>query len=272
MWQAALIGRRASLACRKGWVVPSAGALYAPSRVSSIKYGLGEHPVTPGAAWRGPLAFERLLESGAGLRRVGDVDDELRSIAPSELLGSSGWQRIGYRLGEGLHRVVVCQGGAARPVRLTARELAATRLSALGWKSRRIGTELGIAAPTARGAVDRAVEKLGLASSIQLPLLWQTLAAPGRRLQAASGAWFLVYERALPVLLSDRLTPAERTVVERLLLGESYRRIAAHRGVSVRTVANQLSYLYVKFGASSRTELVAALLAAPDAGPGGILR
>lgn len=254
--------------------MPSARALYALGRVSSVRYGLGEHPPPPGAGWRSPLGFERLLESGAGLRRVGDADDEVLHIATDELLVVSGWRRIGQRLSDGVHRVVVDQGGAARPVRLTTRELSAARLAALGWRSQRIGTELGIAAPTARGAVDRAVSKLQLASSIQLPLLWHTLAGPVRRLRTGGGAAFLVYERTLAVLASDRLTPAERGVIARLLLGESYRHIAVHRGVSVRTVANQLSRLYERFGASSRAELVTMLLATPagadsPAGPAG---
>jgi DNA-binding NarL/FixJ family response regulator len=58
----------------------------------------------------------------------------------------------------------------------------------------------------------------------------------------------------------DATPRTERSLVERLLLGESYRDIAAHRRVSGRTVANQMSRLYDRFAVSCRAELLARLL------------
>jgi DNA-binding NarL/FixJ family response regulator len=250
-------------------VVSSACAAYALRRSFSVNYALEEHPIGSGADWGGESVFKRLLESGSGLCSEDDVLDEALHITPAELL-TSGWHRIGYQLSEGVHRIVVEPSSVARPSRLTPRELAACQLAALGWKSRRIGSELGVAAATARGAVDRSVAKLRLASSIQVPLVWHTLAAAaqrirGERSRTEQGGQFLLFERQLSGLSSDRLTQAERVLFERLLLGDSYRDIAVHRGVSVRTVANQMSRLYERFDVSGRAALVAALLAPPGA-------
>jgi DNA-binding NarL/FixJ family response regulator len=54
----------------------------------------------------------------------------------------------------------------------------------------------------------------------------------------------------------DRLTPAERAVTSLLLGGLSNAEIAAKRGTSERTVANQIAAIFRKLGVSSRTELV----------------
>ena len=70
---------------------------------------------------------------------------------------------------------------------------------------------------------------------------------------------YLMFETPLS-LLTDPLTSAERALVERLLLGDAHRAIAAHRGVSVRTIANQMSRLFEKLAVSSRAELIVRLL------------
>ncbi len=53
------------------------------------------------------------------------------------------------------------------------------------------------------------------------------------------------------------LTEAERRVAEQVLRGLSNHRIAQRRGVSQRTVANQVASLFRKLGVSSRAELAA---------------
>jgi DNA-binding NarL/FixJ family response regulator len=55
------------------------------------------------------------------------------------------------------------------------------------------------------------------------------------------------------------ISPAERAVLVLLIRGLSNGEIAAERGTSVRTVANQLQKLYRKFHVTSRVELVAKL-------------
>lgn len=55
------------------------------------------------------------------------------------------------------------------------------------------------------------------------------------------------------------LTAAEADVAARLLRGESYAAIAAARGTSARTVANQARRVLEKVGAGSRFELARKL-------------
>jgi DNA-binding CsgD family transcriptional regulator len=252
----------------KGVVVSRACASYALHRWVVVSYEVLEEPIGSDFGWSGPGTFERLVERGIDLEIAGDAGIEEVPITPGELLGSAGWRRIGYRLKAGVHRVVVEQSAVARPLRLTRRELEACELAALGRKSRHIGEGLGVAAATARGAIDRSIAKLRLASAIQLPLLWYTLGAPAQRSSFERGVTHLVFERELAVLSRHQLTPIERVLVERVLLGDTYRGMAAYRNVSTRTVANQLSRLYERFTVAGRAELVAALLAPPAKPPG----
>jgi DNA-binding CsgD family transcriptional regulator len=267
MWEP-LAKERSASRLSKGVIVSRACASYALHHWIVVSYEVLEEPIGPDSGWSGPGIFERLLEKGIDRENAAHGGIEEVPISPGELLGGSGWRRIGYRLKAGVHRVVCEQSAAARPLRLTRRELAACELAALGRKSRHIGEGLGVAAATARGAIDRSIAKLRLASAIQLPLLWYTLGAPAQRIGAERGVTHLVFERELAVLSRHHLTPIERVLVERVLLGDSYRGMAAYRNVSTRTVANQLSRLYDRFGVSGRAELVAALLAAPANPPG----
>ncbi len=57
--------------------------------------------------------------------------------------------------------------------------------------------------------------------------------------------------------LPDGLTRAEQEVVRLLVQGKSNGEIAALRGVSVNTIANQLRSIYTKLGVGSRRDLVA---------------
>lgn len=70
--------------------------------------------------------------------------------------------------------------------------------------------------------------------------------------------WVMSYE--LPEWeLPAALTATERAVVLASLGGATQRQIATSRGVSPRTVANQLAAAYGKLGVSSRIELAAKL-------------
>lgn len=55
------------------------------------------------------------------------------------------------------------------------------------------------------------------------------------------------------------LTPSEREVARCVAAGMNNAAVAATRGTSARTVANQLASLYRKMGVGSRAELRAAL-------------
>lgn len=56
---------------------------------------------------------------------------------------------------------------------------------------------------------------------------------------------------------AERLSPGERDVAARIVAGESNAEIARARGVSVRTVANQVASIFRKLGVGSRAELAA---------------
>jgi DNA-binding CsgD family transcriptional regulator len=65
---------------------------------------------------------------------------------------------------------------------------------------------------------------------------------------------------SLPELLHEqcaRLTPSEREVVAAVLRGVSNAALARARGVSLRTIANQLASAFSKLGVRSRSELAA---------------
>jgi DNA-binding NarL/FixJ family response regulator len=62
-----------------------------------------------------------------------------------------------------------------------------------------------------------------------------------------------------PPMLPSSLSDAERQVAVALLEGLSNGEIAAARGTTARTVANQVASLLKKLGARSRAEAVAVL-------------
>jgi DNA-binding CsgD family transcriptional regulator len=64
---------------------------------------------------------------------------------------------------------------------------------------------------------------------------------------------------------TDSLTHSERDIARRILRGDSNAEIAAARGTSVRTVANQVRAIFAKLHVCSRAELVARI-ARPSAG------
>jgi DNA-binding CsgD family transcriptional regulator len=69
---------------------------------------------------------------------------------------------------------------------------------------------------------------------------------------------YVVFEFRLPQpLFPAGVTAAERAVVRAILDGASNKRIAALRGTSPRTVANQLAGIYRKLKIANRAELVA---------------
>lgn len=72
---------------------------------------------------------------------------------------------------------------------------------------------------------------------------------------------FLVVELPRPHPLPSSLSAGEREVVALVIAGASNREIAAIRGTSERTVANQLRSTYRKLGVFSRAGLLAKLSA-----------
>lgn len=73
-----------------------------------------------------------------------------------------------------------------------------------------------------------------------------------------AGVRLAIVSRAVGSAL-DKLTPAEREVARSYASGKSCADVARERGTSVHTVANQLSRIYSKLGASGRAELTALI-------------
>ena len=74
--------------------------------------------------------------------------------------------------------------------------------------------------------------------------------------QALSGLALRVAVPRPHVILGPALTAAENGVIELLVEGDSYARIAALRGTSPCTVANQIAGAYRKLGVSARPGLL----------------
>ena len=73
------------------------------------------------------------------------------------------------------------------------------------------------------------------------------------------GAEYLVVRTVLPS--SEILSKAELEVAQLAAAGASNQRIAEARGVSVRTVANQLALIFDKLGIARRYQLASVLSA-----------
>ncbi|MCC6873321.1 MAG: helix-turn-helix transcriptional regulator [Sandaracinaceae bacterium] len=107
---------------------------------------------------------------------------------------------------------------------------------------------------------DRRARGLSDAGSTRGPALVDDALVAGRALQRflLDGVEHVLVMGQRSALLRA-LSPAERGVVEQVRCGRSNDEIAALRGVSARTVANQLAAAFRKLGVGSRAQLVALL-------------
>jgi DNA-binding CsgD family transcriptional regulator len=82
----------------------------------------------------------------------------------------------------------------------------------------------------------------------------------GTRVAVSGRELFVITMPSLVASLPEELTAAEREVAALLLDGKSNREVAALRGTSVRTIANQVGAIFRKLRVSGRVELGQALL------------
>jgi DNA-binding CsgD family transcriptional regulator len=87
-----------------------------------------------------------------------------------------------------------------------------------------------------------------------------------------AGEQYAVLEFPVGIVADLPLTPSERKVVMGVLRSQSNAEIAAARGVSVRTIANQLASIYKKLRITSRAKLlramaISSIAKAPKRGP-----
>lgn len=133
------------------------------------------------------------------------------------------------------------------PFPLTRRQRQVLFYAAVGWSLKQIAYALGLASEgSVSGHLRKALDTLGLRSRVELIRVTSQWAATVADSAAAAT------ERD-----DDReLTTAERAIAEHVFEGLSNREIATRRGVSERTVANQLACIYRKLGFHDRHELV----------------
>jgi len=142
--------------------------------------------------------------------------------------------------GSDRHYVVLeHQDPESRLLELSPREMRIVELAAEGLSNKLIAYALGISEPTVSRALGAAALKLGCNGARDLVAALSLLL----RLGPKGDTW------------TERPTPAEQEVLELLRQGLSNAEIAAARGCSTRTVANQVASLLRKAGADSRRAL-----------------
>ena len=121
------------------------------------------------------------------------------------------------------------------------------------------GSTLPIVFVTGHADVRMAVEAMerGAFGFLEKPFRVQELCD---KIQAAVKrdveAWHCREEREMAARRLAQLTPAERRVADRLLIGKTNKMIAQELGLSVRTVEGQRARLMERLGVRSRSELL----------------
>ncbi len=216
------------------------------------------------------------LEQAA--RSIDRARGSLRYRAPMEAmelwkgLVAGRWSLIERVEADGA-RVLVAHQNAPHlrdPRGLSARESAVVELAMTGASNKQIAYALGLSAATVSGHLASAQAKLRVSSRAELIGLGlaRMRAEAGRTRVGEDELGMLVLEAEAetidePLKLDERLTGAERDVARLVARGMSNAAIAAQRGSSVRTVANQLASIFGKLGVFSRSELVLALSGPP---------
>jgi DNA-binding NarL/FixJ family response regulator len=225
----------------------SAEALFDPDGRCVNAQGMAE-PASARESLRDAVAR---MERVRGERSTGDAD------ARDALLDGR-WSLVDRFDSDGRRFVVAYRNpaGVLDPRRLSRRERDVAARIAQGASQTSVGMELGISASTVASVASTVVKKLGLRSARELPLFWRDAAGD----PVALGRSDLVGVCSAGLAPVAELTPAERDVLEGIVLGRSNREIAQQRGSSLRTVANQVAALLRKHGVGSRSELSAKKL------------
>jgi DNA-binding CsgD family transcriptional regulator len=208
--------------------------------------------MSPADMMRRLLRGEDVLPRGVRRRRWATAD---------ELLVRVGWTELRSTISDACHRIVVHRRlGAGVPLqRLNQKEFGVAELGARGLRGHQIARLCKLPSATARGVLVRSTARLHLQSPVQLPLFWATLSGPHRVIRVAPGEELAYFESPLGPLPLDALTALERDLVMAVLMGDSNQDVATRRGVSIRTVANQIAKVFRKLAVSSRRELSAKL-------------
>ena len=134
-----------------------------------------------------------------------------------------------------------------------------------------VAVERGRSQATISGLLKRQLKRMGVEQSTRrLPLALALLAhatdselveiavSGSSEAEGDGASWRLIAELS-EVSLTD-LTPSERDVTRRYLEGQTHAQIASERASRPRTVANQLSVVFQRYGATGRFDLLRAIL------------
>jgi DNA-binding NarL/FixJ family response regulator len=154
----------------------------------------------------------------------------------------------------------------ADPRKLTMMERIVAGYVVMGHSNKLIAYELGIATSTVALHLQGVARKLGVRTRVEVIDRILLIAAGEARAVAIDDEVVTAIVPPAPASTEEpadaRLSPAELAVARLAARGVSNARIAATRGVAVRTVANQLASIYSKLAIGSRAELARCF--APD--------
>lgn len=146
---------------------------------------------------------------------------------------------------------------ATTPKELSQRERQVVGLAAQGHANKLIGYELGLSEGTVKAHLRRGLARLAVGSRAELAALWADLRTAGCLEEMPVGDDTIVVASRDTPTPPACLTKTEGRLLSLVRQGRSDREIARIRGVSPRTVGNQLGSIYRKLGVVSRSELLA---------------
>jgi DNA-binding NarL/FixJ family response regulator len=255
-WPLAAAHVAAGLRLRRALAEPRVeAALDASGRVHDAE-GPARQPSARAALRAAVRRIER-ARSAAG-RRAPDA-----ALASWHGLVSGRWSLIDRFDSDGKRFVVAVRNDPAHPDPrgLTPRQRQVAEYLGLGRSTKEIAYTLGVTPSAVSLNIGGACRRLGFATRAELAAFFSPtgvrarlaeVAVGGERLLVGSHA--LLDERALAAL-----APAEREVAALLVAGSTYADVAARRGTSARTVANQARAIFRKLGVGSRVELALRL-------------
>jgi DNA-binding CsgD family transcriptional regulator len=202
------------------------------------------------------LAFDR-VRSRAGRQ---DCDGALDAW---EGLVQGRWSLIDRFDSDGRRFVVAVRNDPRfpDPRGLSLRERQVAEFAGIGRSAKEIAYVLGVSAASVDNSLRRAQEKLGLGSRVELAAFFSPYGVRAQLAQVAVADETLLIGSTpeFEAAKLGALTGAERAVLAMLIAGSTNGDIALRRGASPNTIANQVQSIFRKYGARSRTELVARL-------------
>jgi DNA-binding CsgD family transcriptional regulator len=149
------------------------------------------------------------------------------------------------------------------PRGLTPGERQVAEYVGMGRSTKEIGYILGVSDAAVTNSTARVEQKLGLSSRAEITSFFAQ-SGLRRRLAEVAFAEEQLLIGAYPLIDATSvscLTQAEREVTAQIIAGSTNFDIAARRGSSVRTIANQINSIFTKLNVRSRSELAARLQA-----------